>query len=193
MPIDENTGADLGAVGIPLTGFAAVQLDGSPTVLDSEAGAANPLKLPEGYKKVGLFKVDGGPQESAETEDAIEYFQDGFKTAGRGTLTIAINLAEMNEHVRRLTTGKKPDKNGMITIDAATPDNVFPLFVTTQYKNGWQRRLNGFARISAVEKDQETRGEVNGRATTFEWVYRPEIGGYFREWVIKPQSVLEED
>lgn len=186
MAIDTLTGADLGAVGIPLTGFAAVQLEGEAKFLESAEGKATPLEVPEGYKKVGLFKVDGGPQEAAETGDAQEFFQDGFKMAGQGTLTIAINLAEMNEHVRRLTTGKKADANGMIVVDSATPDNVFPLLVVTQFKNGWQRRLNGMARVSAVEKDQETRGEVNGRATTFEWVYNDTIGGYFREWVIQP-------
>lgn len=189
MSVDASTGANLGAVGIPLTGFAAVQLDGEPVLLDSAAGKATPLEVPEGYKKVGLFKVDGGPQESAETGDSIEFFQDGFKAAGQGTLTITINLAEMNEHVRRLTTGKKADENGMIVVDAATPDAIFPLLVVTQYKNGWQRRLNGMARISAVEKDQETRGEVNGRNTTFEWVYSEKVGGYFREWVIRPDGL----
>lgn len=184
----DPVGANLDAVGIPVTGFAAVQLDGDPVFLESLEGAANPLTLPAGYEKVGLFKVDGGPQESAETSDDLEFFQDGYKLSGNASMTIAINLAEMNERVRRLTTGKTPDENGMITIDRAVPDNRFPLFVAIQYKSGLQRRLNGLARISAVEKDQETRGEVAGRATTFEWINDPAIGGFYREWVIDPNA-----
>jgi hypothetical protein len=187
MAVDAE-GNDLSAVSVPLTGFAAVQLTGDPTLIESVAGAATPLVLPTGYAKVGLFKVDGGSQDAADTEDAIEFFQKGYKLAGDETLTVAINLAEFNETVRRLTTGKTPDANGMIVVDKATPDNTFPLFTYTKYKNGYSVRRNGMARVSAVERDQETRGEVNGRATTFEWLYDDTIGGYYREWVVPPTT-----
>ena len=36
-------GNDIGAVGVPITGFAAVQLAGTPSFVDSEDGAAVPL------------------------------------------------------------------------------------------------------------------------------------------------------
>jgi hypothetical protein len=101
-------------------------------------------------------------------------------------MTIQINLAQFDEIVRRLTTGKTPDANGMIVVDGLTPDSTFPLFVATKYKNGWSRRRNGFARISEIEFDQETRGEVNGRSTTFEWIYDDTIGGFFRDWLVPP-------
>jgi len=184
-------GNDIGAVGVPITGFAAVQLptgtgDSTPTFVESAEGAATPLSLPTGYVKVGLFTQDGGPQEGGDAGDPIEFFQQGYKLAGDDQPTIAITLAEMNAIVRRLTTGEEPDENGMIVIKGLTPDHVFPLFTATRYKNGWSRRRNGLARVSAVETSQETRGEVNGRATTFEWVYDETIGGFYRDWLVPP-------
>lgn len=179
-------GNDLGAVGVPITGFAAVQLTGGPTFVESAAGAVTPLTLPAGYEKVGLFKVDGGPQEGGDAGDAIEFFQQGYKLAGDDQPTIVINLAQFDERVRRLITGQTPDANGMVVIKGLTPDGVFPLFVATKYKNGWSRRRNGLARVSAVEADQETRGEVNGRAVTFEWIYDETIGGFYRDWLVPP-------
>jgi hypothetical protein len=181
-------GNDIGAVGVPITGFAAVQLTGAPTYLTPEAGGTLPITAPNGYVKVGLFKVDGGPQEGGEAGDAIEFFQQGYKLAGDDQPTIQINLAQFDATVRRLITGKTPDANGMTIITGLTPDNVFPLLVVTKYKNKAVRVRNGLARISAVETDQETRGEVNGRAVTFEWIYDETVGGFYREWFIAPTA-----
>ncbi|MBN9210718.1 MAG: hypothetical protein BGO45_10615 [Microbacterium sp. 71-36] len=181
-------GDDLGAVGVPITGFAAVQLTGEPTYLTSLQGATLPIAVPAGYEKVGLFKVDGGPQEGGDAGDAIEFFQRGKKLAGDDQPTIQINLAQFDQRVRRLTTGKTPDANGMIVVSGLTPDTVFPLLVVTKYKNGATRVRNGLARISAVETDQETRGEVNGRAVTFEWIWDETVGGFYRDWLIQPTS-----
>lgn len=182
----DSQGNDLSAVGIPLTGFAAVQLDGEPEFLESVEGGGATVALPAGYEKLGLFKDDGGPQDATETEDAIEFFQDGYKIAGASTLTVAITLAEFNAIVRRLISGKTPDENGMILVDQAAPDATFPFFTVTTYKTGIQVRRNGLARVQAVEPDQDTRGEVKGRATTFEWVYQEAWMGYYREWVYNP-------
>lgn len=181
-------GDDLGAVGVPITGFAAVQLTGAPTYLTSVQGATLPISVPAGYEKVGLFKVDGGPQEGGDAGDPIEFFQQGKKLAGDDQPTIQINLAQFDQRVRHLVTGKTPDSNGMIVITGLTPDTVFPLLVVTKYKNGATRVRNGLARISAVETDQETRGEVNGRAVTFEWIWDETVGGFFRDWLILPAS-----
>lgn len=181
-------GNDIGAVGVPITGFAAVQLAGPPEFVASADGAEVPLELPVGYEKVGLFKVDGGPQEGGDAGDAIEFFQQGYKLAGDDQPNIVINLAQFDELVRQLITGQEADANGMVVITGLTPDHVFPLFVATKYKNGWSRRRNGLARISAVEADQETRGEVNGRAVTFEWIFNETIGGFYREWLVPPTA-----
>lgn len=184
-------GNDIGAVGVPITGFAAVQLppttgDFTPLFVDSEEGAATPLTLPTGYVKVGLFTQDGGPQEGGDAGDAIEFFQQGYKAPGDDQPNIVITLAEFSAIVRRLTTGQTPDENGMIVVKGLTPDHTFPLFVATRFKNGWSRRRNGFARISAIEVSQETRGEVNGRAVTFDWIFNDEIGGFYRDWLVPP-------
>lgn len=181
-------GNEIGAVGVPITGFAAVQLSGGPTYVSSSAGAASTLTLPTGYQKVGLFKVDGGPQESIDSGDAIEFFQQGYKLAGDSTITVQINLAEMNTLVRTLIHGVAPNGDGMVTVKSGVPDSTFPLFTAVKFKNGSSERKNGLARISAVEADQATRGEVNGRAVTFEWVYDDTVGGFYREWVV-PASV----
>ena len=181
-------GNDLGAVGVPITGFAAVQLTGGPTYVDSAAGAVTPLALPAGYEKIGLFKVDGGPQDGGDAGDAIEFFQQGYKLAGDDQPTVQINLAQFDARVRKLITGATPDANGMVTIQGLTPDGVFPLFIVTKFKNGWSRRRNGLARVSAVEVDQETRGEVNGRAVTFEWIFDETVGGFYREWLVAPAA-----
>jgi hypothetical protein len=177
-------GNDLSAVGVPVTGFAAVQLTGEPAYLSSSEGGTLPITLPSGYTKVGLFKVDGGPQEGGDAGDSIPFFQQGYKLAGDDQPNIQINLAQFDDTVRRLTTGKIPDANGMIVITGLTPDNTFPLLVVTKYKNGGTRVRNGLARVSAVETDQEARGEVNGRATTFEWITDETIGGFLRDWWI---------
>lgn len=184
----DTEGNDLGAVGVPITGFAAVQLTDGPTFVNSAQGAATPLALPAGYKKLGLFKVDGGPQDGGDAGDKTEFFQQGYKLAGDDQPTVQINLAQFDAHVRRLLTGQTPDANGMVIIKGITPDTTFPLFVATKFKNGWTRRRNGLARISAVEADKETRGEVNGRNVTFEWIFDEQLGGFYREWLVPPAS-----
>lgn len=184
MAIDTE-GNNLDAVGIPVTGFAAVQLDGTQAFVDADKGNVTPLELPTGYKKVGLYKVDGGPQDASDKEDDIEFFQDGYKMGGAQTRTLQINLAQFDEFVRELISGQTPDANGMIIVDSDR-DSSFPMFEVVKYKNGWSRRRNGLARIQTVEPDQNTRGEVFGNAVTFEWVRNETIGGLYREWLVPP-------
>lgn len=181
-------GFDLGAVPIPITGFAAVQLDGAPVYLDSAQVKPGSITVPEGYVKIGLFKQDGGPQDAADDDDAIEFFQDGYQLAGNTSLTVQINLAEMNNIVRRLITGKTPDENGMVVVDRNIPDATFPMLTVTKFKNGKVRVRNGLARVTAVEADQEERGSVKGQSTTFRWLYNDALGGYYREWYIDSQA-----
>lgn len=119
-------GNDLEKVFIPVTGFLAVQLTGEPTWVDPTEGSATPLVLPEGYVKVGLFKQDGGPQDGGDKEDDLEFFQEGYKLGGSKSRTLQVTLAEFNDIVRQLTTGKTPDTNGMIVVDGDN-DATFPL------------------------------------------------------------------
>lgn len=175
-------GNDLQAVGIPITGFVAVQLEGEPAFVESAAGAANPLTLPKGYVKVGLITEDGAPAPAAETGDAMKFWQDGYEIGGSDEFTLEVTLAELNDTVRKLVTGKTPDLNGMIVIDSAVPAAVFPLFYAVQFKDGRQLRRSGLARISAVEEPQATRGEIFGYKVTFKWVRDETVGGAYRQW-----------
>lgn len=185
----DSSGNDLSAVGVPLTGLAAIApVDAENVIPDADMGST-PLTLPAAYKKLGLYKQDGGPQEARDDEDAIEFFQVGYKIAGDGTLTIVINLAEDNATVNQLIDGKEPDEHGVVYVDSNLPDALWCLFVDTIFKNGTELRRNGVARVQAVEVDQEERGSVRGKAVTLEWV--PDTlfnGAPYKKWLGKPGS-----
>ena len=168
-------GNDLTKVFVPITGFLAVHLTGETKWVEPTEGAATPLVLPEGYVKVGLFKQDGGPQDGGDKEDDIEFFQEGYKLGGSKSRTLQVTLAEFNDIVRQLTTGKKPDAHGMIVVDGDN-DATFPMFEVLKGKNGMSLRRNGLGRIQTVEPVQSTRGEAGGNAVTFDWI-RNETGG----------------
>lgn len=180
-------GNDLEKVFIPITGFLAVQLTGEPTWVAPTEGSATPLVLPEGYVKVGLFKQDGGPQDGGDKEDDLEFFQEGYKLGGSKSRTLQVTLAEFNDIVRQLTTGKTPDTNGMIVVDGDN-DATFPMFEVLKGKNGMSLRRNGLGRIQTVEPDQSTRGETSGNAVTFDWIRNDEWGGFYREWLVAPNT-----
>lgn len=168
MTADEQ-GNDLGAVGVPITGMAAfAQLDAANVLTKVELGAS-PIVLPAAYRKLGLYKVDGGPAPGRETEDPIEFFQIGYTLAGQGTRTVVITLAEQNANVQRLIEGAEPDENGVIEVSASLPDNRFILFTLTKYRNRLEKRQLGVASVTSVELDQQERGSVEGAAVTFTW------------------------
>src|SRR5690606_32844881 len=110
----DTQGNDLDAVGVPITGMAAfAPVDEENVIAKPELGAS-PLVLPVAYKRLGLYKVDGGPAPSRETGDALEFFQKGYTLAGDGTRAVAITLAEQNAAVQSLIEGAEPDANGVI-------------------------------------------------------------------------------
>lgn len=168
MAADEQ-GNDLSAVGVPITGMAAfAPVDVANVIAKAELGAS-PLVLPVAYKRLGLYKVDGGPAASREAGDAIEFFQKGYSLAGDGTRTVVIGLAENNASVLQLTEGSVPDVNGVIEVSSSLPDNRFILLVVTKYRNGNEKRQVGVAAVTAVEPDQSERGSVEGASVTFTW------------------------
>ncbi|WEK60503.1 MAG: hypothetical protein P0Y60_14475 [Candidatus Microbacterium colombiense] len=168
MTADEQ-GNDLGAVGVPITGMAAfAQLDAENVLTKTEL-CAKPLVLPPAYRKLGLYKVDGGPAPGRETEDPILFFQVGYSLAGDGTRSVVITLAEQNANVQHLIEGAEPDENGVIEVSASLPDNRFILVVVTKYRGGLEKRQIGVASVTAVELDQQERGSVEGAAVTFTW------------------------
>ncbi len=169
----DSQGFDLEAVGVPITGIAAFAKVAAENVIAKSALGASPLELPAGAKRLGLYKVDGGPAPSRENGDAIEFFQKGFTLAGEGTRAVVINLAEQNAHVQQLIEGAEPDENGVIEVSSSLPDNRFILYVITRYRGGKEKRQVGVAAVTAVEPDQQTRGEVEGSAVTFTWQEDP--------------------
>lgn len=168
MAADEQ-GNDLGAVGVPITGMAAFAPLAAENVLTKAELGASPLVLPPAYRKLGLYKVDGGPAPGRETEDPIEFFQIGYTLAGAGTRSIVITLAEQNANVQRLIEGAEPDENGVIEVSSSLPDNRFILFAGTKYRNRLEKRQLGVASVTSVELDQQERGSVEGAAVTFTW------------------------
>lgn len=165
----DDQGNDLTSVGVPITGIAAFAPAIEGNVIAKAELGASPLVLPEAYQRLGLYKTDGGPQDARDTEDPIEFFQKGYTLAGEGTRTVQIGLAEQNAAVQALTEGATPDENGVIEVSSSLPDNRFILLTVTRYRNGLERRREGVAFISAVEPDQESRGEVAGLKVTFTW------------------------
>lgn len=187
MSADTN-GNDLSLVAVPITGFIAVQMSGTPAYVESAAGGLTPLVLPTGYKKVGLLTDDGAPQDDSDSDDDIELWQKGYKLRGDVTSrTLEITTAELNDTVRELINGVEPDANGMITVDQGN-ENQFPLFEYVKYKNGMSLRRNGLAQISTVKPAQQSRGDVAGYDITFEWISDETVGGFYREWVVNPTS-----
>jgi len=165
----DSQGNDLSAVGVPITGVAAFAPVAVENVIEKAGLGASPLVLPTAAKRLGLYKVDGGPAPSRETGDPIEFFQKGYMLAGEGTRTVQIGLAEQNAIVQQLIEGAEPDVNGVIEVSSSLPNNQFILLVVTKYRNGTEKRRIGVASITEVEPDQQTRGEVEGINVTFTW------------------------
>jgi hypothetical protein len=165
----DSQGNDLDAVGVPITGLAAFAPLLEANVIAKEELAASPLVLPAAFKRVGLYKSDGGPAASREAGDAIEFFQIGYSKAGAGTRTVVIGMAEQNPTVLALTEGATPDANGVIEVSSSLPDNRFILLNVVRYRGGLEKRQEGAASITAVEYDQSERGSVEGVNVTFTW------------------------
>lgn len=183
----DSSGNDLSAVGVPLTGLAAIAPVSEDNIIADADMGKSPLALPTAYSKLGLYKEDGGPQEARDDEDAIKFFQQGYKIAGDGTLTLQVNLAEDNATVNKLIDGKEPNEQGVVYVDSNLPDALWILFVATRFKNGNELRRNGVVRVQAVEVDQEERGSVRGKSVTLEWV--PDelfVGSPYKKWLGKP-------
>ena len=190
MAADDN-GNDLSAVSVPVTGLAAyAPVEATNVVADADMGK-KPLALPVAFKKLGLYKVDGGPQDGRESGDAIEFFQEGYAIPGDGTRSVTITLAEDNVNVQQLIEGKAPTSDGVIYVDASLPAAQSILFVVTRYRNGQERRRTGVAQVTAVEVDQETRGEVRGNAVTFQWQPHDLFNNApYKEWLGAPVEAV---
>ena len=185
----DSQGNDLSSVGIPIGGlvaFAPYEL--TNVIADAKMGET-PLELPKGYEMLGLVKQDGAPQHQRESGDAIEFWQKGYKLAGEGNRSVQVNLAENNTAVLKLVEGKEPNSDGVIYVDSNLPDARVLLFMATKFKGGAEDRYNGAAQVTAVEVDQDTRGEVRGRSVTLSWAEDPLFDGApFKMWHGSPAA-----
>ena len=190
MSLYDSSQFEIDDVGIPITGVAAyAPVTEANIVKDEDLGKAT-LTLPEAYRRLGLYKEDGGVEEERDDDDAIELFQEGYKLAGKSTTSVKIGLAEDNENVNRLIDGIEPNEHGVVYVPSSLPSSTILLFVATKYKSGRELRRLGVARISAVEVDQEERGSVKAKTVTFEWVPSPLIGGSpYKKWLGIPGGV----
>ena len=181
---------DLNEVGIPITGMAAfAPLAAGNVIADEDMGKPD-ITFPAAYRRLGLYKEDGGAEEGRDDKDATEFFQQGYKFPGESTQTVKIGLAEDNPNVNALIDGKEPDANGVVYVDSSLPSTRFLLFVATRYKNGRELRRLGVARIKEVEVDQEERGSVKAKSVTFEWSPDPLLkNAPFKKWLGIPGGI----
>lgn len=182
----DSAGNDLSAVKVPTTGFAAIGAIGGALMEQTALEAAN-LSLPTGYEYLGLFTQDGGPTEEVEAGDQIEFFQQGYSLpSGADEITETLVLAEDNAAVRRLVYGSAGTGNTHIKT-GAVPTGSFPYLRVTRYKNGTELRRNGMVHITAIEPEQETRGEVRSVSITFAFEWQDGIGtegGWYQDAII---------
>lgn len=165
----DDEGNDVGAVGVPVTGFAAWAPAGTDIPTSAE-GAADPLVLDDAFNKVGLLTEDGGLDWTLQPSgDPVVFWQDGYSIpSGLATAELVMKLAQYDELARKLTTGKTADVNGFITIDAAGTADRYALFTGEIFKNGViRRRVAADASIKTVKVDKSARGEANGTEVTF--------------------------
>lgn len=185
----DNQGNDLSAVPVPIGGLAAyAPYAAANVVADTDLGET-PLDLPEAYEMLGLIKQDGAPQHARESGDPLEFWQAGYILPGDGTRTVQMNLAENTPAILALVEGKEPSSDGVIYVDSSLPDARVILFLATKFKNGTEDRYNGVAQITAIEVDQDTRGEVRGRSVTFTWQEDDLFNGApFKMWHGTPKA-----
>ena len=187
----DAAGNDVGAVGIPLTGYLAYASD-SVSPPTSLAGSAPNLALaPEDFKKVGLLKQDGGFEWTEEpTGDPIEFYQDGYSIpSGLANVTLAFTAAEHSPITRALRTGKTPDVNGYLTVDGGGHGTKYLFFSEEQYRNGRTRRRAGYGQVQTAKLQKSERGTPQGIEFVVKIVRHPAFGmEHYGEWWIDGEA-----
>lgn len=172
----DKQGNDLANVGVPVTGAICIVPYSEDNVITrtmiSKKKAAP--ELPEVYARgtacLGLISSDGAPQDSTESGDAIEFWQQGYTLNGETTISTAFTIAEDTDLAREFCFGEKPDADGVIAVDTFTPDTKWMAYEEITYKNGNVDRRAGVIQVTANEPGQAERGSVFGRAVTVKWV-----------------------
>ena len=172
----DTQGNDLGAVAVPVTGAICVVPYDEENVI-TRAMISKKLatpNLPEAYARdkacLGLIASDGGPQDAGESDDAIEFWQQGYSLNGDPTLTTAFTIAEDNDFTREFCFGEKPDEDGVVAVNTLTPDTKWMAYYEEVFKNGSVQRRAGVVQVTGNEPGQSERGSVKGRAITVTWL-----------------------
>lgn len=181
----DAAGNDILNVFIPVTGFLAFAPYGTalPSTADMAAYGYTP---PVAWKRAGLITVDGGFGWSDERADSIEFFQDSYQvSAGNGTATLAVKLAETSGNVRQLLRNATADLYGGMDIDVDA-DIRWALYTEEVDKNGTiRRRVAGNGWLSTAATNRSTRGEVNATEATFTIKRDPNMGSkHYREVIV---------
>lgn len=172
----DNQGNDLKAVAVPVTGAVCLVPYSEENVITREMISKTKATpdLPDAYDRskacIGLITSDGGPQDSVDQDDAIEFWQQGYSLNADPVVTTAFTTAEDNDFTREVCYGEKPDADGVVAVKTLTPDTKWMAYYEETYKNGSVNRRAGVVQVTGNEPGQSERGSVKGRALTVTWL-----------------------
>jgi len=181
-------GNDVQAVRLPVTGgIAWAPVDAANVITPAEGGDAA-LKLLEdhpAYKPLGLLKTDGGYEQTVNSTDATQFFQQGYKLAGDDTIGFKVALAQSDLDTLQWMMGVTFDKDHHAYRENAFNTGPFLVFHEVEYKNRDITRRNGVAMIVNLDEDKDQRGSIKGYQATCEWIKSPLFNGSsFSQWEI---------
>lgn len=188
-------GNDLNSVVVPVSGCICLVPYAAGNAITGEmiSSSKKVPELPDAYARetsaLGLITSDGGPQDSIDQDDPLEFFQQGYAINAEPTITTVLTLAEDNEMSRRVSYGTEPDENGVYGVDTMTPNDKWMAYYEESYKNGRVLRRAGVVQVTGNEQAQSERGSVKGRALTVTWQSDPLYGNHkFIEAVYDPSA-----
>lgn len=188
MSADEQ-GNDVSLVGIPVTGRIALAPEGTagPSI---PAGAAPDYKLPAAFRGIGLVTSDGGPEFTEERDgDPIQFWQDGYSIpTGLANCTVTFTAAETSRIVQELHSGKEPDANGYVEINAGGHAKRYVLWMEEIFKNGMIRRRIAYSvTVESFAIAKSERGTVMGYTIVLRIGVSPKLNNnHYGQWIINP-------
>lgn len=190
MAADEQ-GNDVELVGVPVSGAIALAPAGTegPTKVE---GADPDYQLPAAFRRIGLVTQDGGPEFTEERDgDPIQFWQDGYSIpTGLANCTIAFTAAETNRLVQELHSGKAPDANGYVEINAGGHAGRYVLYMEEIFRNGMiRRRIAYTVTVESFQQVKSERGTVMGYTITLRIGVSAKLGNnHYGQWVLNPDD-----
>lgn len=194
--VADQAGNNVQAVFVPVGGFMAFAEFGT-SIPSKEEIHAPELTLPEAFRKVGLLKVDGGFEWTAEQDgDNLEFWQEGYDSpSGIVNASVVVAMAQFDNIVRELVYGQAPDGNGVLDVELASNSNRYVLW--TEEVDKWRRirrRVAPNVGVGTNKEDKSERGAVNAQTTTFNVSRSAAIGNaHYREALILPADFEDPD